>query len=46
MGMLVDGKWRDEDPPTEIGKAGNFQRVESAFDAVSLRRIGIIRLFI
>jgi putative glutathione S-transferase len=31
MAMLVDGKWLDEDPPTEIGKAGNFQRVDSAF---------------
>jgi len=32
MGMLVDGRWRgDEDPSSEIGKAGNFQRVESAF---------------
>jgi glutathionyl-hydroquinone reductase len=31
MGMLVDGTWRDEDPAAEIGKAGNFQRVESAF---------------
>ena len=31
MGMLVDGKWRDEDPPAEVGKAGNFQRVDSVF---------------
>ena len=31
MGMLVDGKWRDEEPPAEVGKAGNFQRVDSAF---------------
>ncbi len=31
MGMLVDGQWRDEDPVAEIGKAGNFQRVNSAF---------------
>jgi putative glutathione S-transferase len=31
MAMLVDGQWRDEDPPTEIGKAGNFQRVDSVF---------------
>ena len=31
MGMLIDGQWRDEDPPTEIGKAGNFQRVDSVF---------------
>jgi glutathionyl-hydroquinone reductase len=32
MGMLVDGQWRgDQDPATEIGTAGNFQRVDSAF---------------
>jgi glutathionyl-hydroquinone reductase len=31
MGMLVDGEWRDEDPVNEIGKAGNFQRVDSVF---------------
>jgi glutathionyl-hydroquinone reductase len=31
MGMLVDGQWRDEEHPTEIGEAGNFQRVESVF---------------
>jgi glutathionyl-hydroquinone reductase len=31
MGMLVDGQWRDEDPVNEIGKAGNFQRVDSVF---------------
>jgi glutathionyl-hydroquinone reductase len=31
MGMLVDGQWRDEDPINEIGKAGNFQRVDSVF---------------
>ena len=32
MAMLVDGQWRDdEDPATEIGKGGNFQRVDSAF---------------
>jgi putative glutathione S-transferase len=29
--MLVDGQWRDEDPATEVGKAGNFQRVDSVF---------------
>jgi putative glutathione S-transferase len=29
--MLIDGQWRDEDPPAEVGKAGNFQRVDSAF---------------
>ena len=31
MGMLVDGKWRDEEPAQETGKAGNFQRVDSVF---------------
>ena len=31
MGMLVGGQWRDEDPVNEIGKAGNFQRVDSVF---------------
>ena len=31
MGMLIDGQWRDEDPAGEIGKAGNFQRVDSVF---------------
>ena len=31
MGMLVDGQWRNEDPVAETGKAGNFQRVDSAF---------------
>jgi glutathionyl-hydroquinone reductase len=31
MGMLIDGHWRDEDPPAEVGKAGNFQRVDSVF---------------
>jgi glutathionyl-hydroquinone reductase len=31
MSMLVDGEWRDEDPVNEIGKAGNFQRVDSVF---------------
>ena len=31
MGMLVNGQWRDEDPATEVGKAGNFQRVDSVF---------------
>ena len=31
MGMLIDGQWRDEDPPTEVGKAGDFRRVDSVF---------------
>jgi putative glutathione S-transferase len=32
MGMLIDGQWHsDKDPTTEVGKAGNFQRVDSVF---------------
>jgi putative glutathione S-transferase len=31
MGMLIEGQWRDEDPPAETGKAGDFQRVDSVF---------------
>ena len=31
MGMLVDGQWRDEDPPAETGTAGDFRRVDSVF---------------
>ena len=32
MGMLIDGQWHgDKDPDSETGKAGNFQRVASAF---------------
>ncbi|HEX4410108.1 MAG TPA: glutathione S-transferase family protein [Xanthobacteraceae bacterium] len=31
MGMLIDGQWRDEDPPAETAKTGAFQRVDSAF---------------
>ena len=31
MGVLVDGKWRDEQLPAETGKAGEFNRTESIF---------------
>jgi putative glutathione S-transferase len=31
MGILVDGKWRDEQLPAETGKAGEFNRSASAF---------------
>src|SRR5262245_33237724 len=31
MGILVDGKWRDEELPAETGKAGDFQRIDSRF---------------
>jgi glutathionyl-hydroquinone reductase len=31
MGILVDGKWREEELPQETGRIGDFQRSESAF---------------
>jgi glutathionyl-hydroquinone reductase len=31
MGILIDGKWRDEELAEETGNAGNFQRVDSVF---------------
>jgi glutathionyl-hydroquinone reductase len=31
MGVLIDGKWRDQELPQETGNAGNFQRVDSIF---------------
>ncbi|HML08413.1 MAG TPA: hypothetical protein VK430_09855 [Xanthobacteraceae bacterium] len=31
MGMLVEDEWRDTDPIAETGKAGEFQRMDSAF---------------
>jgi putative glutathione S-transferase len=31
MGILVDGQWRDEQLPTETGKAGEFNRAASIF---------------
>ena len=31
MGMLVDGRWLDEEPAAQTGKTGAFQRVDSAF---------------
>jgi glutathionyl-hydroquinone reductase len=31
MGVLIDGKWRDEQLPAETGKAGEFNRTESIF---------------
>ena len=30
MGMLVNGFWHDEDPPT-VGSDGSFVRLESGF---------------
>ena len=31
MGVLIEGAWREEELPQEIGSAGEFKRVESAF---------------
>lgn len=31
MGVLIDGKWTDEQLPEETGKAGDFRRVDSRF---------------
>jgi glutathionyl-hydroquinone reductase len=31
MGILVDGKWSDEELPAETGKAGEFRRSDSRF---------------
>ena len=31
MGALIDGVWRDEELPQEVGRAGEFRRAESQF---------------
>jgi glutathionyl-hydroquinone reductase len=31
MGVLIDGVWRDEELPREVGKIGDFRRADSAF---------------
>ncbi|HEY1503949.1 MAG TPA: glutathione S-transferase family protein [Stellaceae bacterium] len=31
MGVLIDGKWRDEELPQETGQSGAFQRTDSIF---------------
>ncbi len=31
MGILIDGKWTDEQLPEETGKQGDFRRVDSRF---------------
>jgi putative glutathione S-transferase len=31
MGVLIDGKWRDEELPQETAKTGAFERVDSVF---------------
>src|SRR6476659_7755547 len=31
MGYLLNGQWIDGNPPTEFGKAGSFERIDSIF---------------
>ncbi len=31
MGVLIDGKWRDEELPQETAQSGAFQRTDSIF---------------
>jgi putative glutathione S-transferase len=31
MGVLIDGIWRDEELPQELGRSGEFKRVDSRF---------------
>src|SRR5215813_6896076 len=31
MGVLIDGVWRDEELPQELGRSGEFKRVDSRF---------------
>jgi len=31
MGVLIDGVWRDEELPQEVGKIGDFRRADSRF---------------
>jgi putative glutathione S-transferase len=31
MGVLIEGKWRDEELPQEVAKTGAFERIDSAF---------------
>ena len=31
MGVLIDGEWRDEELPQEVGSSGEFRRTESRF---------------
>ena len=33
MGVLIDGKWRDEELPQETAQSGEFKRTESMFRA-------------
>ena len=31
MGVLIDGVWRDEELPAEVGRSGEFRRADSRF---------------
>jgi putative glutathione S-transferase len=31
MGVLIDGAWRDEELPEEVGRTGEFRRADSRF---------------
>ena len=31
MGVLIDGVWRDEELPQEVGRTGDFRRADSIF---------------
>jgi glutathione S-transferase len=31
MGVLIEGAWREEELPRELGRAGEFRRADSAF---------------
>jgi glutathionyl-hydroquinone reductase len=31
MGVLIDGVWRDQELPQEVGRAGDFRRADSIF---------------
>jgi putative glutathione S-transferase len=31
MGVLIDGVWRDEELPAEVGRSGEFRRADSVF---------------
>jgi glutathione S-transferase len=34
MGVLIEGAWREEDLPQELGRADEFRRADSAFRVV------------
>jgi putative glutathione S-transferase len=31
MGVVIDGQWRDEELPQEVGSSGDFRRIDSTF---------------